>query len=493
MRSNKGFTVFELLIGFVFLIIISYFLLTTMFGIRDRQQLTVIKNNLIDIKNGLTQEIEYDLLKHKFVEKEDCGTGCYDLKFATGLVKRLLIDTTNNTIKYGDTLYTLTTDSSINTPYEVSTSVINNTFMNRSNSLLTINIPIEHSEIKGDYGININQPYDVNQEITPIVITLNGNNPMTIVVGSTYNEPGATATSPTDGDITDKIEITNNVDTSVADTYSVIYEATDSIGAIGATTRSVIVVAAPDPVQFSYTGAVQTYTIPLDGTYKLEVWGGSGGLVSGFTYQGVPGLGGYSKGEITLTSGQVLNIYVGGQGTNRTNASAENTPGGWNGGGDGHCGSWCGTYGGSGGGGATDIRLGGTALANRIIVAGGGGGGYGTGSSSCVSYGGSAGGLNGLDGQNNCTNAPGKGGTQSAGGSGTNLISGTIGIGGSANSSSCGAGGGAGYYGGSSGYISCNSSGGGGGSSFIGTLTNSQTLENNNSGNGRAYISYVIN
>lgn len=29
---------------------------------------------------------------------------------------------------------------------------------------------------------------------------------------------------------------------------------------------------------FDYTGAVQTFTAPRDGTYKLEVWGAQGGV-----------------------------------------------------------------------------------------------------------------------------------------------------------------------------------------------------------------------
>ncbi|MFW1396645.1 glycine-rich protein, partial [Vibrio parahaemolyticus] len=59
--------------------------------------------------------------------------------------------------------------------------------------------------------------------------------------------------------------------------------------------------------------------------------------------------------------------------------------GGQNGGGKG-CGK------GTGGGGASDIRVGGTSLSSRVLVAGGGGGyGYG-------GYGGGGGGLTGAEG-----------------------------------------------------------------------------------------------
>ena len=117
---------------------------------------------------------------------------------------------------------------------------------------------------------------------------------------------------------------------------------------------------------FAYTGAVQTLTIPTAGTYKLEVWGAAGGRYGG----GNGGLGGYSVGNISLTSGTTLYVYVGGQGS--WSNSSVNIPGGYNGGGD----SWGvdNSSIGASGGGATDIRINNTSLYARVIVAGGGGG-----------------------------------------------------------------------------------------------------------------------
>lgn len=123
---------------------------------------------------------------------------------------------------------------------------------------------------------------------------------------------------------------------------------------------------------FNYTGAVQYFIAPADGTYTLETWGAQG---YSFFSNGDGGKGGYAKGTIELKEGDILYIYVGGQG-------AESS-GGWNGGGSGFTDSLVlsgtnfnnnsGTYKVGGGGGATDIRIGGTALSNRIIVGGGGG------------------------------------------------------------------------------------------------------------------------
>ena len=123
-------------------------------------------------------------------------------------------------------------------------------------------------------------------------------------------------------------------------------------------------------VNFDYTGAVQTFTAPVTGSYKLEVWGAQGGSYS--TYYG--GAGGYSVGTVSLTAGETLYIYVGGQPVS-TSATTSAITGGFNGGGQARVHSYSGTTTYSqAGGGATDIRIGQDSLYARVIVAGGGGG-----------------------------------------------------------------------------------------------------------------------
>ena len=100
-------------------------------------------------------------------------------------------------------------------------------------------------------------------------------------------------------------------------------------------------------------GSPQFFTIPTGITQLTVVaFGAQGG--------GFDGKGGRVDAVLTVT--QTLTIYVGGQPTSSI--------GGYNGGGNGVDGDGIIT---GGGGGATDIRLGGTSLLNRILVAGGGG------------------------------------------------------------------------------------------------------------------------
>jgi hypothetical protein len=234
---------------------------------------------------------------------------------------------------------------------------------------------------------------------------------------------------------------------------------------------------------FSYTGAMQTWTVPAGVcTVTLEVWGAEGGAGNSSSMPG--GLGGYATGTVNVTSGQVINIFVGGKGIDNTNGAA----GGWNGGGvsaQGYTGcSAAGSLGGSGGGGS-DMRIGGTALTDRIIVAGGGGGGGNTASLRAGSGGGVTGGQsNGVD----C----GYGGTQTAGGAQgtycycTCASDGSFGQGGYGNAND-GGGGGGGWYGGGGGG---NNAGGGGGSGYIGGVIGGSMQSGIQYGNGQIKISY---
>uniref|UniRef100_UPI00203F6294 glycine rich domain-containing protein n=1 Tax=Odoribacter lunatus TaxID=2941335 RepID=UPI00203F6294 len=140
--------------------------------------------------------------------------------------------------------------------------------------------------------------------------------------------------------------------------------------------------------EFAYTGGSQSITL-APGKYKMECWGAQGGRtrVNG-TLGASIGYGGYSKGELVLTSSRTFYAYVGGIGGNGK-GSKTGGAGGWNGGGKG--GNDEGDDTGGGGGGASDIRLVAGNLYSRIMVAGGGGGGTGTGNAS----GGVGGGLTG--------------------------------------------------------------------------------------------------
>lgn len=86
--------------------------------------------------------------------------------------------------------------------------------------------------------VNVVEPEEPVDEVAP-VITLNGENPMELEVGAVYEEPRATAEDNVDGDLTEAIKITGEVNTSVAGEYTVTYTVTDEAGNESTETRTV--------------------------------------------------------------------------------------------------------------------------------------------------------------------------------------------------------------------------------------------------------------
>jgi hypothetical protein len=93
----------------------------------------------------------------------------------------------------------------------------------------------------------------------PPVITLIGPAELTLTVGDSYTEQGASAQDPEDGDVSDNIVISGDaVNAAVIGTYIVTYDATDTTGNQAAQlTRTVVVNAppfVPSPVQITGGG-----------------------------------------------------------------------------------------------------------------------------------------------------------------------------------------------------------------------------------------------
>jgi hypothetical protein len=313
-------------------------------------------------------------------------------------------------------------------------------------------------------------------------LTLTGANPMTIRQSDAFVDPGATAHDAIDGDITGNISVaTGGLNTNVVGTYSVTYNVVNSFGLSTSVIRQVVVEPTTISTDFTCTGAAQTFTAPITGTYTLETWGAQGGGATNNTYTSVGSGGGYASGKVNLTQGETLYIHVGCKGGDDNNITSAGTQiaGGWNGGG------YTYTYNNSfagGGGGASDIRIGTDSLYARAIVAGGGGGNglYASGLRNLVGTG-YGGGLTGGEGARQYTltlYGGGTGGTQTAGGTkgpGSSYSQdGSFGVGGNSTGSTGGwngSGGGGGWYGGGSGGAL--GDGGGGGSGYV--LTSGST------------------
>ena len=100
----------------------------------------------------------------------------------------------------------------------------------------------------GNAAAEVTRTVNVIDDVVP-VITLTGDTPVTVEVGSTYTDAGATATDNLDGDITNSIVVVNSVNTTKLGTYTVTYNVADSNGnAAVEVTRTVNVVDTTKPV-----------------------------------------------------------------------------------------------------------------------------------------------------------------------------------------------------------------------------------------------------
>ena len=155
----------------------------------------------------------------------------------------------------------------------------------------SVDIPVTLQQTPGanntpDGGLNYfmavtsDNPYAVGQEASmssaPLiikldlgvpVITLLGDNPLELLGGETYIEPGATATDNEDGDITADIVIdASAVNTAVAGTYEVTYNVTDGAGNAATEVVRTVTVLDNDPPVITLLGD-DPLLVPLNGTY----------------------------------------------------------------------------------------------------------------------------------------------------------------------------------------------------------------------------------
>lgn len=266
-----------------------------------------------------------------------------------------------------------------------------------------------------------------------------------------------------------------NQNKKIDDTYAGVYFGSSKIGAIYCGSQLVYVLKKQNTI--TPTEGLYTYVVP-NYAHKLHIdcvaSKGADGNAEG-------GNGGRVECDLSVSEGQTLYVMVG-----DIPASA-GVP----------------SYN------ASDIRINGTELENRVIVSGGGGSGAWRNGSG---KGGAGGGLTGGDGASSGYTYGGKGGTQTAGGAGGSVQTvgsqwgsyggaGSLGMGGTSDNHpyhyAIGGCGGAGYYGGGGGggiHTSNfnHASGGGGGSSYTDANLCSDVVHTQGYQNGTGYVTITI-
>ena len=156
--KNKGFTIVEMLSAFILSSIIIIIMFQLIINLKEIYQSSGIKTEILNKKYIITNKIYTDLNEKMLIAIQSCGTNCLDLTYATGEIKRLSQNISNQTITYDD--YT----AKINSGLEMSNMQIELPLENEQvlNKLIKINIPIV-SVNDEDYSINIIYTYKGNQ------------------------------------------------------------------------------------------------------------------------------------------------------------------------------------------------------------------------------------------------------------------------------------------------------------------------------------------
>ncbi|WP_081988251.1 immunoglobulin-like domain-containing protein [Psychroserpens jangbogonensis] len=126
------------------------------------------------------------------------------------------------------------------------------------------------SDAAGNAATQVTRTVTVNPDTTAPVITLNGASTINLNIGDSYIEQGATATDNLDGNLTSSIVTTGAVNTTIAGTYFVNYNVSDSSGnAATQVTRTINVAEDITPPVIVLVGA-STINLNVGDTYSEQ-------------------------------------------------------------------------------------------------------------------------------------------------------------------------------------------------------------------------------
>ena len=98
------------------------------------------------------------------------------------------------------------------------------------NTVGTYTVTYNVSDAAGNAAIQVTRTVNITPDVTIPVITLSGEAEVSLELGSTYIDAGATAVDNIDGDITANIVTVNAVDVNTVGTYTVTYNVSDAAG-----------------------------------------------------------------------------------------------------------------------------------------------------------------------------------------------------------------------------------------------------------------------
>ena len=130
-----------------------------------------------------------------------------------------LVGDTQITVEVGSTYTDLGATASDNYDGDISADIVIGGESVDTSIVGQYTVTYNVSDDAGNAATEVTRTVNVTDTTIP-VITLNGDAQITVEVGTTYTDLGATASDNYDGDITADISVTNPVDTSVIGSYT---------------------------------------------------------------------------------------------------------------------------------------------------------------------------------------------------------------------------------------------------------------------------------
>ena len=154
-------------------------------------------------------------------------------------------------------------DGNLNDEVEVSGEVVNLAVPG------TYTIVYNCKDLSGNPADSVVRTVKVVDTLPP-VITLNGDESVTIVTGSVYVDAGVSASDALDGNV--NVSVQSNVNVNTVGSYTVSYAASDNAGNSAQVFRTVNVIAAGEPVITSIVGKGAPKTLTsLDITFTSSL------------------------------------------------------------------------------------------------------------------------------------------------------------------------------------------------------------------------------
>ena len=145
--SKKGFTVIEMMATFILVSVASVLLVRLSITVKEIYTVNDLKTVLLVKQGNFMYKIYHDM-DTKELSSITTSNNTIIFNFSNGTSKKLIINSSNRTISYGNYTYKLTNSNSI-------TSVTDNSTSSSFGNIFALNIKINDRLVGGDFGLNL--------------------------------------------------------------------------------------------------------------------------------------------------------------------------------------------------------------------------------------------------------------------------------------------------------------------------------------------------